>query len=60
MAENLGIYYCPICHINFKGQECPRCKKMGKIVNDLPFERDLSKDSSYLDYVFKKAKKNDT
>ena len=58
MSEKADFYSCPICKINFETQKCPRCGRKGVQANP-PFERDLLKDASYLDYIMKKDKKKD-
>ena len=57
MDEKVYLYYCSICHINFETKKCPKCGRKGTPANP-PFERDLSKDPSYLEYVMNK--KNST
>ena len=58
MSEKADFYFCQNCRINFESHNCPRCGKKG-IPANTPFERDLLKDSSFLDYVMKKSKAED-
>ena len=53
MSEKASFYYCTTCKVNFETLKCPRCGRKGTLANP-PFERDLSNDPSYLDYVLKK------
>ncbi len=55
VIDKVDFYFCPYCNINFKSKKCPRCKRNGKPVKQ-PFERDMSKDPSYFDYVMKNNK----
>ncbi len=50
MSEKASFYYCTTCRINFETLKCLRCGRKGTI-GKLPFERDISKDSSYFDFV---------
>ncbi len=56
MKKSVDFYFCPSCKINVETQKCPCCGKKGVPVN-LPFERDSSKDSSYLEYLMKRTNK---
>lgn len=53
------FYYCEIHKNQFKGKTCPRCGRPGKPVMDVPFERDWSRDASYLDYISKGKKETE-
>ena len=46
--ERIEFYNCPVCHINFKGRFCFKCKRPGNPVyeKDIPFDRQKSDDSS--------------
>lgn len=46
--ERIEFYNCPVCHINFKGRFCFKCKRPGNPVygRDIPFDRQKSDDSS--------------
>ena len=58
MREKADLYFCPKCQKNITAKKC-RCGCKGIPVHP-PFERDVSKDPSYLDHVLKKRKNKDS
>ncbi len=56
MSKDIIMYTCSNCKINFKTRICPRCRRKGEAITEIPFERDFSEDSSYLNHILKKKK----
>ena len=55
MNENKkpDVYYCKTCQKNRESKKCSFCGNKCEPIY-LPFERDFSKDPTYLDHILKK------
>jgi len=51
------FYACPLGHGNNAAKKCSRCGKPGIPIYELPAERNLNTDPSYLDYILKNRDK---